>query len=446
MKYRTIPVLTALAALLAPPSLPLLRGADGEAFVSKEEYNRLLQRYEQLERQMQQIQQKLEAGTTNPPGAATALTPPSGFATQTALEDLRRQVEEAQAMAHTTWPGTTKLNLSGYGSAGFIYEHHGGARQFTAQFNPLFLWKLSDRLFFEGELEFELEGAETSAALEQAHLSYLLNDYMTLDAGKFLNPMDSFVERFHMAWANRLPNTPLAVYDGLLPETFVGAQVRGGFDVGPTKLNYSVFGANAPSLIRDPNDPNLGTLAFDNFDNGDGNFVGGGHVGFLPIPEVEIGYGMLFGNVGPSDTRTYAFLQSADLNIVKDSQLLRGLVRANAQWVWSRVGDYPYNADGANPGLPSPFLFTNHRDGGYAQLTYRPTKWNSECLSKLELVFRFDILRQKDTPTGFDEHRYTPGINYWLGPATVLKAAYQFDDREGDVSRNALLVQFASGF
>src|SRR6185369_10236680 len=105
---------------------------------------------------------------------------------------------------------------------------------------------------FEGELELELEDGETTTALEQAHLSYLANDYMTFDAGKFLNPMNAFVERFHMAWVNRLPDKPLAVYDGLLPETYVGGQVRGGVPLGETKLNYAGFIANAPSLQTAP--------------------------------------------------------------------------------------------------------------------------------------------------------------------------------------------------
>ena len=45
--------------------------------------------------------------------------------------------------------------------------------------------------------------------------------------------------------STRLPDKPLAVYDGLLPETYVGAQLRGGIPVGSTRINYSGFIANA---------------------------------------------------------------------------------------------------------------------------------------------------------------------------------------------------------
>jgi len=432
-------------ALQAGAGFALAQAGPGGEFVSKEDYNQLLKRYEQLEKQMRSVLDKLDKPQTGQP--TTPPPAPSGGVSQAAFDDLRKQVEDSKVASQVTLPGTTKFNLGGYGAVGFAYQQHGGDRLFSAQFNPLFLWKLSDRLFFEGELELELQDGDTHAALEQAHLAYLVNDYMTLDAGKFLNPMNSFVERFHMAWVNHLPDHPLAVYDGLLPETFVGAQVRGTVPIGPTKLNYAAFVANAPSLNTQPDADHfadLGTLTFDNFNNVDGQFISGGHVGFLPIPEVEIGYGVMAGNVAPSGQSAAAWIHSVDLNVVKDSQALRGLVRLNTQWVWSRVGSYPYDA--TLYGGPSPFSFDNNRNGGYAQLSYRPTKWGSACLSRLEPVFRFDLLDQKNTPTGFDERRYTVGLNYWLGPMTVLKAAYQFDHRDGDIAHDALLLQFATGF
>src|SRR5213593_673500 len=187
-------------------------------------------------------------------------------------------------MAKDSFPGTTKMLLAGYGSATFTATTTGygpsqppgetpaaddrpGHNFFTATFNPIFLWKVSDRLLFEGEIEVELGGTEASFALEMAHLSYIANDYLTLSAGKFLNPMDYFVERQHMAWVNKLPDKPLAVYDGLIPdESLLGAQVRGAIPLGPTKLGYTFFVANAPTLVTNA-DNSAGTLAGDNFEN-----------------------------------------------------------------------------------------------------------------------------------------------------------------------------------
>jgi hypothetical protein len=416
-------------------------------FVSRQEYNQLLQKYEQLQKQMQTVLDKLDKPQpTAPAQPAVPPTAPAGFVSQAAFDDLKKEVEANHTLTRSVIPGSSRLNIAGYGAAGFVYQQNDGDRKFIAQFNPLFLWKLSDKLFFEGEVELELEDGDTHAGLEQAHLAYVANDFVTFDAGKFLNPMDAFVERFHMAWVNRLPDHPLAVYDGLLPETILGAQARGGIPIGSTRLNYSAFAGNAPSLNTDPGQvaySDLGTLNFDNFDNVDGQFIGGGHIGFQPIPALEIGYGIMGGNVGPSGTSVSALWQSVDLNYVRDSELLRGLIRVNAQWVWSHVGTYPYPASAEEDA--GTFWFNNNRNGGYAQITYRPTKWNSPWLAHLEPVFRYDMLNQKQTPSGFDEWRYTLGLNYWLGPMTVLKAAFQFDQRDGDQAHNAILLQFATG-
>ena len=52
--------------------------------------------------------------------------------------------------------------------------------------------------------------------------------------------------------------------------------------------------------------------------------------------------------------------------------------------------------------------------------------------------------------SGFDEKRWTLGLNYWLGSSTVIKAAYQFGDRRtpgaGRENVNAILFQAAMGF
>ncbi|MBI3416454.1 MAG: hypothetical protein HY043_14255 [Verrucomicrobia bacterium] len=370
--------------------------------------------------------------------------------TDQALDELDKHLKDVKQMAKDSFPGSTKTLLTGYGSAGFIAQDRGGTRQFGATFNPIFLWKLSDRLIFEGELEAELEGHDTSLALELAQISYIVNDYMTVGAGKFLNPMNYFVERQHMAWVNKLPDKPLAVYDGLLAETEVGFQLRGGVPVGSTKFGYSLYVANAPELRFDASNvgaSDLGTLEFNNFDNVGRHVAVGGHIGFLPIPEFEVGYGFQVSEVTPpgASESVNSLLHSADLSYVRDSARLQGTLNLKAQWIWSHVDGYTYDPDSAAGG---PFAFNNNRNGGYAQIAYRPSKLENACLKNLEPVFRYDLLKQARTPTGTDEHRYTIGLNYWLGPTTVAKVAYEFDHQNGPNAdrHNAVLLQLATGF
>src|SRR5438034_8485484 len=311
---------------------------------------------------------------------------------QAATDELRQEVDTLKTQVKETFPGSTKFLVAGYGTAGFT-ARSGEDPFFDASFNALFLWKLSDRLFFEGEMELEFEDEATTINLEVAQASYLLNDYITIGVGRFLTATNSFVERQHMNWVNKLPDKPLAVYDGLFPESELGGQLRGVIPIGPTKLEYVAFVANAPDLITESDDfSEIGMLDFDNTSNFGGHVAVGGHVGFIPIPQLEIGYGIQRSKVGPRDRAVENILQSVDFNFVTDSAFLKGLINARAQWVWSHVGHFVYDPNG-ELGF-GPFTFNNNRNGGYAQLSYRPTRIDNDYVKNLEGVLRYDRFNQ----------------------------------------------------
>lgn len=436
------------------------------SFVSREEYDRLKVEHEAMKTEHEAMKKELEAlkaevrgmanATPRPeasPGTSKGVTKAASEGKQVVTEGaastdvaaLQEEVDTLKSEVKGIIPGTTKFLLAGYGTAGFT-ARSGEDPFFDAAFNAIFLWKLTDRLLFEGELEFEFENNETTTNLEIAQASYLLNDYMTIGVGRFLNPTDFFVERQHMNWVNKLPDKPLAVYDGLLPESELGAQLRGVIPIGPTKLEYVAFVANAPGLITKSDDfSEIGMLDFDNDANFGGHVAVGGHAGFIPIPQLEIGYGIQRSKVGPRDQAVTAVLQSADFNYVSDSPMLKGLINFRAQWVWSHVGDFVYDPNGEQ-GF-GPLEFNNNRNGGYVQLSYRPTRINSDYLKNFEGVFRYDRFNQLHTPVGFDEQRWTLGLNYWVTPSAVLKLAYEFDDKNGGArDQNAFLMQAAVGF
>ena len=143
--------------------------------------------------------------------------------------------------------------------------------------------------------------------------------------------------------------------------------------------------------------------------------------------------------------RANTLLQSVDLSYVRDSVRLKGIVNLKAQWVWSHVDKFGYDPDGT---LGGPFIFNNNRDGGYVQLAYRPSRVENTFIKNLEPVIRYDRLSQARTATGTDESRYTVGLNYWLGPSSVFKLAYEFDRQSGPEAarHNAVLLQFVTGF
>ncbi len=421
-------------------------------YVSRAEYDKLKAEHEAMKQELDALKaaiQKMTAGAEPAPAPGKTISEGKQVVapapTEAATEELRQEVETLKTQVKETFPGTTKFLLGGYGTAGFT-ARSGEDPFFDAAFNAIFLFKMTDRLFVEGELEFEFEDNETTTNLEIAQISYLLNDYMTIGVGRFLNPTNFFVERQHMNWVNKLPDKPLAVYDGLLPESEMGGQLRGVIPIGPTKLEYAAFVANAPGLITESDDfSEIGMLDFDNDANFGGHVAMGGHLGFIPIPQIEVGYGIQRSNVGPRDRAVENILQSVDFNFVTDSAFLKGLINARAQWVWSHVGHFTYDPNGEQ-GF-GPLEFNNNRNGGYAQLSYRPTHIDNDYIKNFEGVFRYDRFNQLHTPVGFDEQRWTIGLNYWVTPSAVLKLAYEFDDKNGGArDQDAFLMQAAVGF
>jgi hypothetical protein len=442
-----------MALLFAPLTAAAQDAAPPPDYVSRTEYDKLKAEHEAMKKELEALKKAVQQMANNVapvevPRRAEGqsegkqvVNAPAPAAT----DELRQEVETLKTQVKETFPGTTKFLLAGYGTGGFT-ARSGEDPFFDASFNALFLYKMTDRLFFEGEMELEFEDNDTTINLEVAQASYLLNDYMTIGVGRFLNPMNFFVERQHMNWVNKLPDKPLAVYDGLFPESQLGAQLRGVIPVGPTKLEYVAFVANAPDLVTSFDDPAaVGMLDFPNTANFGGHVAVGGHIGFIPIPQIEIGYGIQRSKVGARDQAVENVLQSADFNYVADSPLLKGLINFRAQWGWSHVGHLVYDPDGGE-GF-GPLSFNNNRNGGYVQLAYRPTHIDNDFIKNFEPVLRYDRLNQLHTPVGFDEQRWTLGLNYWVTPSAVIKAAYEFDDKNGGArDQDALMLQVAVGF
>lgn len=465
--------LSAQEAQSSPPASP---------YVSREEYEKLQGEMAALKEQMAELVKKSK--TSEPPLFAEKQAPPlvegappvnangvksagadesaddnkavksadAGAAPSDEIAELRTELAKVKETVASTVPGTTKFLLTGYAFAGFS-NRHGEASSFSAGLAPILLWKLSDKLFFEGELEIGQEGNETQVGLEYAHLTYLLNDYITVGVGKFLTPFAQFPDRLHAAWINKLPDLPLVFQEegGLVGFSQIGAQIRGVIPLGPTKILYDLYISNGPRLVTD-DAATLGTLTFDNFTDINDNKAVGGRIGFLPIPQLEVAYSVQGSSVNAFDTsRSNAdvLLQAVDLSYMRDVEWLKGGTDLRAEWVWSRVSRLTYDPMGTL-GF-GPVTFNNRRNGGYVQLAYRPYKLKVPIIEKLEAVGRYDRIDMPwSAPGAFDEDRWSLGLNYWLGQSTVLKAAYEFGHRHSSESGrenvDSFVLQAAMGF
>lgn len=396
--------------------------------------------YLQMKRELADLRK--EVSTLRATKAAPAPTPATP-ASANATAALSRSFTELSTAVDSLRQGTATTVLTGSAEATFSSARNSPSN-FGAAFEPIFLYQISPRLLFEGEMELELDGYDTSLKLEFAQIDWSLNDNLTLIGGKFLNPVNTYVERFAPTWIRKLPDNPLGLYDGFLPESNVGFQLRGVYPVGPSHVNFAAYVSNAPALVTD--DPEaLGTLQFDNYNSqGDGKAFGG-RFGLEIVPQLEVGYGVQYARVKSDSGRSVSsLLQSVDLTSHLDAA--KGRFQLLGQYAWSKTGNYTYDSDSAL-GV-GPLNFANNRDGGYVQLSYRGKQWDSDFLNRLEFIVRGDAGNAPHVaPGAFDERRLTFGVDYWLAPATVIKAAYEIDHRNnGELNGDAFLLQLSTGF
>lgn len=254
------------------------------------------QEYEALKKELDDVKGRL---------SAREKAPESQEQIQQEIGRLNKEVARARQIAEGSGLGDTRLLITGSAAAGY-FDPEDESSTFTAEFNPMLLWQLNERLFFEGELELGLEGpelngegSETEAELDLAYLSYLINDYAAVSAGKFSVPFTAYHNHLDPSWINKLPIDPLVYADGgIAPDTGVGAFVTGAVSCRRGIFNYAVFLTNGPALITD--DPeSAGSLNFDNFNDLNNNKALGVRIGYLPIPQLEVGYSFEFSNRTP---------------------------------------------------------------------------------------------------------------------------------------------------
>ncbi len=374
----------------------------------------------------------------------------NNYVSRPEYDALKQEVAATRRIAEGSGFGDTKLLVTGSAAAGY-FDAEGQSGTFTAEFNPMLLWQLNERLFFEGELELALEGpdvngegSETEVELDLAYLTYLFHDYVLAGAGKFSVPFTAYHNHLDPSWINKLPGDPLVYADGgIAPDTGVGVFVAGAVPYRRALLNYAVFLTNGPALITD--DPeSTGSLNFDNFNDLNNNKALGFRVGFLPIRELEVGYSFEFSRPNPPGFETvHSTLHGLDLNYVAHLAAIKGQLTARAAWIWSNLSDVTYDPTGAL-GF-GPLRFDNDRDGGYAEAAYRPSDVSERFLRNFEFVLRYDRLAiPSAAPGGGTREQWTPGIDYWITPRTLLKVAYTFDTSGEDADMFAL--QFATGF
>ncbi|MDA1088311.1 MAG: hypothetical protein O2901_15015 [Verrucomicrobia bacterium] len=175
--------------------------------------------------------------------------------TEDSITKLQQEVRDLQRQREAESAAKANLVVTGYAHA--LYQDvEGGDETFTfGSFNPIFLYRLGDNVLFEAELELDVEDdGDTGLELEYGQIDYVVNDYLTLIAGRFILPLGVFSEKLHPAWINKLPTGPLPYagsgghHDSILPFNDIGVQARGSFHPGDGNLSisYAIYAVNGP--------------------------------------------------------------------------------------------------------------------------------------------------------------------------------------------------------
>jgi hypothetical protein len=436
MHMRRLMIATGVLLILAACAAGASDPNEKKNYVSRQEYEALKKELDAVKAQLssQARQQDAQEAKTR--------------SQESRIAGLDQRAARALRVAETSRLGDTKLLIAGDMNAGYVNQEHGDST-FFVEFSPMFLWQLNDRLFFEGGLDFDLsgpeldgEGSETEAELGAAYLTYLVNDWAMAGLGYFPLPFTEYHNHFDAPWINKLPTDPLAYGDdGIAPDSGLGLFATGAFPWRGSLLNYAVWITNGPTLITDGGD--VGRLNFDNYEDTNNNKAVGGRIGYLPIPWFEVGFSFQCARVNPDgfDSTVHSKLYGIDWDYVKVLDCVQGRVTARGGWIWSDVGAATY------PALPGSPRFDNDSHGGYAEFAYRPTQVAERWLRDFEFVGRYDSLDiPSEVPSGGARDQWTGGIDYWITPRTVLKAAYTWDDRENAEDQNLFALQLATGF
>ena len=335
------------------------------------------------------------------------------------------------------WPSPDISGLlTGGASAGYSTQKHPHGSFDILDFNPLFLFRYKDLLLMQSSVDFSLDDdANTQVSLDTLNLNLYINNYMILGIGEYDSPLGYFVQNLSPSWVNRLPNAPVGFdSDQAAPQSLLGTQLRGGFSfLSASKVNYIVFVANGPRAFADTNTGLIDYIGTDPFPKNYGNFVTGGRIGVLPIPDLEIGLSAAGGKLALFDVNTNLTLfepgrnyktLGADLSFKWKNWDFRAEVIKQQLSAWGE-SSFPQNASWKAWYLQAAYLFP---------------------ALKLQPVVRWGGFTSADSSQS--QHQVALGLDYWIAPSIAVQVAYEINHWQvsANNSNRLFLAQLVFGF
>jgi hypothetical protein len=449
LNFGALATIFVMGAVLAQPA---------SAQVSTDDFNALKKTVEKLDDKVQKLEQTHEQDQKaheQDQQVIQQLQTQLGE-TKTAVTNAQQKADDV-AKVQSTYPAPGASqgpmhNVTMVGDAevqfGKTSGQHGAFTE--ADFAPVFLYRSSDDVLFEAGFDIinnnnagppRAPGYSTSVNLTFATLDYLVNDYMTLEAGQMLLPLGTYSER-GAGWLNKIPDDPM-VRDDLLPQTGTGVQLRGAVPLGESgqTVTYAVYGVNGPSsgtgTATATGDLDLaGNVG--NGGNWHANPSGGGRLGWFypwkPHYDLELGLSGQTGEWSDSGNRQWsAGVLDAALHLGQNIE-----VKGEFIDTWVETDDI---------GKIRP-------NGWWIQAGYKLAGLGLEMpyINNFELVSRYD--RENDDglfaggAANTKTDRYTAGFVYYFSNTLLFEADYEWLVSHGlaALPPNRFILQLSYGF
>ncbi|MDB5279189.1 MAG: hypothetical protein JWR61_4144 [Ferruginibacter sp.] len=325
-------------------------------------------------------------------------------------------------------PGSNKFAV--YGNAEASYISNSAAKGFgEINFKPIFLWRISPRLFIEAEMEIETGGGSADLGLEYANMCYTVNPYLTLHAGRFLPKFGAYRGRLAEGFINRFSSNPTGFGDGGIGasvETGVGA--LGALPFGDIKILYDCYVVNGPHLLTDT--LNAGQFDYEAYTANNNSLAVGGRIAIVPLAASNLELGFSFqhkaktGDAGTENENVSLDMQAVDLNWYQNISALQSTLRITGELRHQKTGaNAAYlAADGVTK-----YLFANSPRAWYLSGSLRPALVDNTFFRNLEFAYRYsNYKRPVNAPWGgaaVTSNEFA--VDYWLHWNSLIKLAYQ---------------------
>ncbi len=341
---------------------------------------------------------------------------------------------------HTTlpWqvPDITTL-LVGGASAGYSKPSANNGSFNLLDFNPIVLVSYKDLLFLRSAIDFSLDDAgNTQTSLNYANLNLLFNNNAVFGAGKFDSPLGYFVQNLSPAWINRLADAPVGFNsDQAAPQATIGIQLQGGFPLlSQSHVNYIAYISNGPQAFVDTTNAVIDHISTDGTIANDGNYVLGGRLGFLPIPQLEIGVSVAGGKL--------ALLDNANSNTLLQKGRHYNAFGADVSYKWDNRLDL--RAEIIQQQI-------SHQSGSIVPQAERWKAWYLQAAYWIPSTQWEPVLRygKFTSPISSQQQgQVALGLDYWFAPSIAAQAEYEMNHGQtgSDTNVNLFLIQLVLGF